>query len=305
MISVIIPVYRCATCLIELYLQLTKTMSELPVPYELIFINDSSPDKSLEVIKNIAKKDSLVKIIDLSRNFGQHAAITAGLTTCIGEWTVVMDCDLQDRPQEIPKLYKKALGGYDIVLARRQFRQDNFLKRNFSKLFYNLLSYLTDTQQDGSVANFGIYHRRVINAVLKMGDYVKYFPTMIKWIGFRSTAVDVQHGKRYEGKTAYSFRKLTKLALDVMFAFSDKPLRLTVKLGLLVSFLAIVFAIINMILYVRGEIEVTGWASLIISIWFLSGLIIFVLGIVGLYIGKTYEKVKDRPVFVIKETINL
>jgi dolichol-phosphate mannosyltransferase len=289
---------------LELHFQLVENLSKITNNFEIIFINDASPDGAWETITEISKKDKRVKGINFSRNFGQHFAITAGLQHSTGNWIIVMDCDLQDQPDEIEKLYGKAMEGYDIVLASRTFRQDNYIKKMFSGLFYITLSYLTDTQQNPEVANFGIYHRKVIDSILLMGDSIRYFPTMVNWVGFRSVEIPVLHGKRFQGVTSYSFRRAFRLAIDVMFAFSDKPLRLTVKLGLTVSLLSVVFAIYNFILYLKGEIDVPGWASMIISIWFLSGLIIFVLGIVGLYIGKTFEKVKERPLFIIRESVN-
>lgn len=304
-ISVIIPVYGCKTALVELYLQLVKVLNSITNGYEIIFVNDASPDGAWETIEDLSKKDNKVKGINFSRNFGQHYAIFAGLENCIGEWVVVMDCDLQDKPDEIISLYNKAKEGYDIVLGRRYQRQDNFIKRLFSKYFYKFLAYLTNTKQDSSVANYGIYHREVINTICKMQDSIKYFPAMVKWVGFNAISIDIEHSNRYDGKTSYSYRKLINLGLDVVLSFSDKPLRLTVKFGILISFLSILFAIYNLIKYLNGEILISGWTSLIMSIWFLSGIIIFIMGLIGLYIGKIFDRVKNRPVYVIREKINL
>ncbi len=303
-ISIAIPTYKCNDCILELYKRLKEIFEKNNIDHEIIFINDASPQNDWEAIKQIAEEDKRVKGINLSRNFGQHYAITAGLSQASGEWIVVMDCDLQDKPEEIINLYNKAKEGYDIVLAKRIKRKDKFIKKIFSKIFYNILGYLTNTKQDSSIANFGIYHKNVIKAVCNMHDSIRYFPAMIKWVGFKHTTIYVKHGEREIGKTSYSFKKLIDLSLDIMLAFSDKPLRLTAKFGLLVSLTSVVFAIYNLIKYLKGEIEVLGWSSLIISIWFLSGLIIFVLGIVGLYVGKTFEKVKNRPPYIISESVN-
>ncbi len=303
--SIISPVYACDKSLVQLYERIRCVLEPISSDFEILFINDGSPDKSWETISLLSQTDKRVKGINFSRNFGQHKAIAAGLQFAKGEWLVVMDCDLQDQPEEIAKLYKKAREGYDMVLAQRIDRQDSALKKAFSQLFYNILGYLTDTKQDFSIANFGIYRKEVIQSINEMGDAIRYFPTMAKWVGYNSTVLKVEHAARSIGKTSYSFKKMLKLAIDVMLAFSDKPLRLTAKLGLLVSLLSILFAIYNLFLYFQGDITQTGWASIIISIWFLSGLIIFVLGIVGIYIGKIYEKVKERPLYIIRDKVNL
>jgi dolichol-phosphate mannosyltransferase len=217
-----------------------------------------------------------------------------------------MDCDLQDQPEEIAALYQKAKEGeYELVFAKRVERHDGPLKKLSSKIFYSLLSYLTETKQDSTIANFGIYHRKVIRAILSMKDQIRYFPTMAQWVGFRATTVVVNHGERKFGKTSYSWKKLIKLAFNIILSFSDKPLRLTIKLGMSISALAILASCYTLYRYFMGQIVVIGYTSLILSIWFLCGLIIMILGVLGLYIGKTFDNVKDRPIFIIRDTINL
>jgi len=304
-ISVVSPVYGCGGTVIELYLRIKKALETENISFELLLIDDGSPDESWPAIEEIAKRDERVKAILLSRNFGQHNAITAGLEHAKGEWVVVMDCDLQDQPEEILKLYKKALEGFDIVLGKRQERKDSFIKKFLSKTFYRVLSYLTQTEQDSSIGNFGIYKACVIEAVCRLGDQQRFFPTLVKWVGFTQTSMSIDHSKRTVGKTSYSFRKTLNLALDVMLAFSDRPLRLIVKFGVYISFFAVIYTFITIIRYLTGGIEVLGYTSLIISIWFFSGIIILILGIVGLYIGKTYEKVKGRPQYIVKTRLNL
>ena len=219
-----------------------------------------------------------------------------------GNWVVVMDCDLQDQPEEIARLYKKACEGNEIVLGRRAERKDSFIKKTFSRLFYKVLSYLTDTHQDPSIANFGIYKRKVIESILSMRDYNRYFPTMVRWVGYRIATVDIEHSERDSGESSYSFRKLINLALEVIISFSDKPLRLIVKLGAFVSFLSFLFAIRVIVQTLIYDTPVAGWPSLIVAIGFFSGLIILTLGIIGLYLGKIFDKVKDRPVYIVAET---
>ena len=303
-LSIILPVFRCEECLDDLVNRLYKSINIITDNYEIIFVNDGSPDNSWDKMLNLSQNNKNIKLINLSRNFGQHAAITAGLTEATGEWMVVMDCDLQDLPEEIPNLYFKAQEGFDFVLAERANRNDSFYKKMTSKLFYFVLSYLTETKQDTTVANFGIYHNRVINEVLRMGDQIKFFPLMIKWVGFNSCKLPVKHAAREEGSSSYSLLKLLRLSSDVILSFSDKPLKILVKLGFFISLFALFFGIEMLYSYMNGKIIVQGYASLIISLWFLSGLIVSMLGLVGLYVGKSFDKVKGRQVFIIKEKVN-
>ena len=304
-ISIVSPVYRAEKIIPELLGQLRENLAPITADYEIILVNDASPDNSWTSISAECEKDKRVKGINLSRNFGQHYAITAGLNYAKGDWVVVMDCDLQDRPDEIPNLYRKAQEGYDSVFAQRIKREDVFLKRIFSKIFYAIFGYLTETRQDPTVANFGIYHRNVIDSILTMNDYIRFFPTMVQWVGFQKYYLPVRHADRYEGKTSYNFKSLSKLAINNILAFSNKPLRLTVKLGFIISLLAFLLATYNLIAHFAGIIRVQGFTSTIFSIWFVAGLILVVLGIVGLYIGKTFENVKRRPTFIVRNQINI
>ncbi|MCD4740915.1 MAG: glycosyltransferase family 2 protein [Desulfobacteraceae bacterium] len=302
-ISVVVPVYSCRECLYDLVERLNITLSSIVKDWEIILVNDACPQGSWEEIKNISDSNAKVIGINLSRNFGQHYAITAGLDHTKGEWVVVMDCDLQDKPEEISKLYAKTQEGYDIVYAQRVERKDTFCKKISSKIFYSILGYLSDTKQDSTIANFGVYNKKAIKAILDMGDYIRYFPTMSQWVGFNKTTMLVEHSSRKNGKSSYSFKKLFDLALNNMITFSDKPLRLTIKAGLLMVVLSILIGSYYFFKHIHGDIYVLGYASLIISIWFLAGCTLLILGIVGLYVGKTFEKVKNRPLYIIDEKV--
>jgi dolichol-phosphate mannosyltransferase len=202
-------------------------------------------------------------------------------------------------------LYRKALEGYDTVFAQRLYRNDSFPKRFLSKIFYALFSYLTETKQDPSVANFGIYRKCVVDAILNMKDQIRFLPTMVQWVGFRKYYLPVQHSNRYEGKTTYNFKSLLHLAMNNIVAFSDKPLRLTAKTGLIIAMLSFITGIIYFVLYLIGSIQVLGFTTLILSIWFLAGIIILILGVLGLYVGKVFEKVKERPTYIISDKYNI
>jgi dolichol-phosphate mannosyltransferase len=304
-ISIVSPVYRAENIVDELVKRLTLELSKITSDFEIVLVEDCGPDNSWDKIVENCKRDSRVKGIKLSRNFGQHHAITAGLDNCTGDWVVVMDCDLQDRPEEIPKLYDAAQKGYDIAFARRVIRQDTFIKRASSRLFYKTFSYLSGAKQDASVSNFGIYSRKVINAVNQMREPMRVFTAMSAWVGFKSTTVDVSHAQRFEGKTSYNWVKLMDFALDYAISYSQKPLKLAVKLGLTISLLSVLYSIYVIIEHYLGIITEPGYTSLIISIWFLSGLIIFILGITGLYVGKTYEGIKDRPIYIVNYKENI
>jgi dolichol-phosphate mannosyltransferase len=212
-----------------------------------------------------------------------------------------MDCDLQDQPKEIAKLYVKALEGFDVVLARRTNRKDGFFKKLSSKIFHKFYAYLTDTKFDSTIANFGVYHRKVITEVLEMNDYIKSFPLFVNWTGFKVFSIDVEHAERDSSDSTYTFSKLLSLAFNTIISFSNKPLKLVVKFGMLLSFFSFVIGIITIVKYLNGEILVLGYSSLMVSIWFLSGIIITIVGIVGIYIGKIFDQSKGRNPFIIDE----
>ena len=304
-ISIVTPVYGCKTCLVELYLRLKTTLETITPDFEIILVNDASPDGAWQTITELAQRDVRVKGINLSRNFGQHYAITAGLDFAKGDWVVVMDCDLQDQPEEIIKLYNKALEGWDIVYARRAQRKDTFLKRMSSKVFHWIYNYLSGLQTDETIGNFGIYHKKVVAECTKMHEAARAFGTLLNHVGFTSCAIDVEHAQRYEGKSSYSFHKLLKLSTDVILATSNKPLKLTIKLGFIISLFSFLLALYNVIAHFAGIIKVPGFTTTIFSIWFVGGLLMFVLGIIGLYIGKIFDQVKGRQLFIVRETINV
>jgi dolichol-phosphate mannosyltransferase len=300
-LSIVSPVYRAERLVGKLVGEIREALEPLGISFEIILVEDASPDKSWESICECCEKFAEVRGVRLSRNFGQHYAISAGLSMARGDWVIVMDCDLQDRPAELPRLLQKAAEGYDVVVARRAIRQDGLFKRLSSRMFYGTLGWLTGTVHDPAIANFGIYSAKVILAINSMPESIRYFPTMVRWVGFRTASLDVEHAARPEGKTSYNLRKLFNLALDICLAYSDKPLRMAVGTGFFVSLIGFVFAGFMVVQACRGEIQVLGYASLIVSLWVLAGLIIFIMGVVGLYVGKCFEGVKRRPAFIIAE----
>lgn len=304
-ISIVIPVYKAEKILPELYSRLVSALSPMTKNFEIILVNDASPQNDWAVIRGLAVKDRRVKGICLSRNFGQHYAITAGLEQSGGEWITVMDCDLQDRPEEIVRLYAKAEEGFDVVFARRAERKDWFGKRLCSWFFYRVYDYFTGSEHDSTVSNFSIVRRSVIDSLLRFQEQTRNYPLLLRWLGFTAAYLDVKHSARYEGKTSYDFRRLMKLSVDSIVAQSNKPLEISIKIGFLMSAVSLCYA--GRIVYrniVQG-IPVPGWSSIIVSIWFIGGLLFANLGIVGLYLGRVFNEAKGRPLYIVRETINL
>lgn len=300
--SVIIPVYGCPELLDQLYNRLKKTITEITDNFEIIMINDASPDNSWEHIKKLSDKDNRVKGISLSQNFGQHRAITAGIDYALGKWVIVMDCDLQDQPEEIPKLYSKAKEGYEIVFGKRKVRKDKFFKKLGSMIFYKLYNYFTESNTDGSIANFSIISHKVVREFKKLREQNRSYYLFVNMLGFRKTTIDVDHAKRLEGKSSYTFEKLYKLAIDSIVSQSNKPLKILIKLGFIFAFLSIVYAIWLMTNYFIYSVPIKGWTSLMVSIYFIGGLLFINIGILGLYIGKIFDETKERPLYIIEET---
>ena len=289
----------------ELVHRNVESVSLITDDYEIILVNDASPDNSWEEIVKQCAANPKVKGLNLSRNFGQHYAISAGLSYASGEWVVVMDCDLQDRPEEIPNLYRKAQEGFDIVYARRAIRKDSRIKKSTSALFYRVFRHMSGIQSDKAVANFGIYHKRVIEEFNKMPEHSRFFPSQIKYLGFKDASIDVEHNERSEGKSSYSLMKRFKLGFDVIVSNSNKPLRFAVGLGFCMSALSFILALYNVIAKWVGVIRVPGYTTTVFSIWFVGGLLLLVMGIMGLYIGKIYDQVKGRQLFIVKDKVNL
>lgn len=298
------PAYRCRECIPELHRRLTETLRKLTSSYEIIFVDDGSPDNDWEVIFGLARRDPHIKAIKLSRNYGQHYAITAGLDRATGDWIVVMDCDLQDQPEEIEKLYCKALEGYDIVLARRHQRTDSLYRKLSSKVFGLLYNWLGDIEIDTSVANFSISSARVIRYVCQFRERSRSFPIFLNAIGFPRAYVDVEHAPRHAGRSAYSLLKLVDFAVQCIVSRSNKPLRLSIRFGFILSFLSTFYGLFVLFRYFCFGVSVPGWTTLAVLICFLGGLGFANLGILGLYLGKVFDEVKDRPLYCVEQLCN-
>lgn len=300
LISVIIPVYKAETMLDELYRRLRAALEQVTPDFEIVLVEDCGGDRSWEVIERLAAADPRVRGLQFSRNFGQHYGITAGLDYCSGRWVVVMDCDLQDQPEEIPRLYAKAQEGFDVVLALRGARKDPLLKRMTSWMYYRIFSYLADIEVDGDSGNFRIMSRRVVVNFTRMREQLRFFGGQVQWMGFPTTSIEVQHSERFDGGSTYTFAKLRKLAIDTIIAYSDKPLRIAARMGLLMASGSFCFGAFLLGRSLWHSSAIPGWASLIVSLYFIGGLIIGILGIIGVYLGKTFDEAKKRPLYIVR-----
>jgi dolichol-phosphate mannosyltransferase len=289
----------------ELVQRIHAAIKNLTDNYEIILVNDCSPDLSWNKITEICARDKKVKGINLSRNFGQPYAITAGLSYAKGEYVAVIDCDLQNKPEDLPAMYRKAQEGYDIVSARRVVREDTFLKRLSSAMFHKAYDFLSGFKTDKAVAEFGIYSKKVVKVYCSIPEYSRSFVELVHTLGFKKTTVDVLHDHRLEGESSYNLYRLLKLSYDSIISNSNRPLHLAVSLGLIMSVLSFLMAIYNIFAKFYGLNEVVGYTSTIFSIWFVGGLLLFMMGVLGLYIGKIFDQVKGRPIFIVSETLNI
>jgi dolichol-phosphate mannosyltransferase len=300
-VTVISPLYKSEKYVTELYQRISQTLNDLDLEYEIIFVDDCYGDRSLEIARNILKNDKMIIIIKLSRNFGQHAAINAGINNADGDWLVVIDSDLQDSPEEIKNLYKKAKEGYDIVLAKRLNRKDSFIKKSTSFVFSKIASYMSGFEIDYRTSNYGIYSKRVIENYKSLPESKLFFPFIVQWLGFPKSAIEVEHSERLHDKSSYRISKLLNLAFDSILYSSTKPLLTTIKIGLFISALSFIYSGYIIFKKFAYGIPVLGWASTTASIWFLSGLVITVIGVVGAYVGKVFEETKKRPMYIIED----
>lgn len=304
-ISIVSPVYCGEKMVAELVRRNVESVCSITGNYEIILINDASPDDSWAEIVKQCTANPRVKGINLSRNFGQHYAITAGLHYAAGEWVVVMDCDLQDRPEEIPNLYKKAQEGYDIVYARRVVKHVGWWKRFSSVAFHKVFDWLSGVKSDSAIANFGVFHQNVIAEYNKIPQQARSFGSLIGVLGYKRGFVDVEQDQSARGGSSYTLRKLLTHSLNIIVSSTNKPLRLAVGLGFGMSTLSFLLALYNVIAKMTGIIRVSGYTTTVFSIWFVGGLLLLVMGVLGLYVGKIFDQVKGHPLYVVRDEVNI
>ena len=303
-ISVVIPVYGCRAAIPELHRRLCESLEKISKAFEIILVDDYCPQNSWEEIQKVCEKDKRVIGIHMARNFGQIRAITAGLDKSRGDWVVVMDCDLQDRPETIPELYQKAQEGYDVVFARREGRKDSAITKFLSKCFYKVYDYFTDGTFDSSICNFSISKRKVIDYYCRMREQNRAYTMFIRWLGFKQTAIDMPADERFEGKSSYNLKRKLKMAFEIITSQSNKPLLFSVKLGFVCAILALIYIIYLVFReIILGDVLV-GWTSIVASIYLMGGIILCAIGVVGIYVGNIFNEAKNRPLYVIDECLN-
>ncbi len=297
-LSVVIPVYGCRDCLVSLHRRLVASLTTVTDDYELIFVDDRSPDDSWSAVQELAHADDSVKAFRLSRNFGQHAAITAGLAESEGRWVVVMDCDLQDPPEQIPRLYAKAQEGYDVVLCRRKRRRQSWIRRVAGNAYYRLRNFLVKSDMHANYTNLSIVSRKVVDSFLTLRDKDRQYLLIVDWLGFNRTAIEVDPEDRHAGRSSYTFSQLIRVALDGIFFQSTVLLRWIVYLGFVMAALGVALAAYTFIVFLAGR-PLPNWTALPMLILMLTGFIIISTGVTGLYVGKIFDQVKGRPLYVI------
>lgn len=303
-ISVVIPVYGCRAALPELHRRLCLSLERIVDEFEIVLVDDCCPQNSWEVIKDLCAKDSRVVGIHMSRNFGQIRAITAGLDKCKGNWIVVMDCDLQDRPESIQELYEKAQEGYDVVFARREGRKDSAITKFLSKSFYKVYDYFTEGTFDSSICNFSISRRIVIDSYCRMREQNRAFTMFIRWLGFKQVAINLQADERFEGESSYNFKRKINMAFEIITSQSNKPLLFSVKFGFVIALMALIYILYLIVrVFVIGD-ALPGWTSTIASIYLMGGLLLCAIGILGIYVGNIFNEVKNRPLYIVAECLN-
>ncbi|HXN92576.1 MAG TPA: glycosyltransferase family 2 protein [Candidatus Sulfotelmatobacter sp.] len=302
-LSVVVPAYGCRDCLPQLHERLTKQLQAITPDYEIVLVDDRSPDGSWSVLKAMATSDPHVKAIRLSRNFGQHNAITAGLAASQGEWTVVMDCDLQDPPEEIPALYDAARhGGYDLVLARRATRSHSWLRLLLARVYFKLLNTFMGTNIDGTYGTFSILGRKVVNAYLALGDRDRHYLFVLQWVGFERGSIEFEHAARAGGRSTYTLGRLIRHALSGVFFQTSNVLFYIVYLGFFLAAGGMLLALYLLYLVAVAH-PPPGYTSVMVVMIIVSGFIIVSTGVTGLYIGRVFEQVKGRPLYVVDEVV--
>lgn len=305
-LSLVIPVYNEEDVIPALYERLCSLAERMNLAMEWVFVNDGSSDGTLARLLVFAHRDSRVKVVNLSRNFGHQVAVTAGMDLVRGEAVVIMDADLQDPPELIQGMYERFLEGYDVVYAkRRQRKGEGWFKRVSARVFYWVMRKTVHRELPANVGDFRLMSRAVVDVLRLLPERHRFMRGLVTWIGFRQTAVEFDRPARAAGKTKYPFWKMMWFALDAITSFSYVPLRLSIIVGLLVELLALLFLCYNIYLYFFTQRLVQGWTSIIGLLTLLMGALMIAVGALGEYVGRIHEEVKRRPLYIVSDTVNL
>jgi dolichol-phosphate mannosyltransferase len=301
-LSVVVPVYRCEECLTALHERLTASLTALGVEYEIVFVDDRGPDRSWEVISALAARDPHVSGYRLSRNVGQSIAITAGLAHAAGAHVVIMDCDLQDRPEDIERLWAKAHEGFDVVFTRRANRSQTGFRRLTAWAYFRLRNKILGIDIDAQHGSLVLVSRKVVDAFLRVGDRDRQYVPILYWLGFESVTVDVEHSDRYAGESSYTLGKLLETGFQGLFFQTTVLLRWIVYLGLAFAALGLALAVAVVVWSVIAD-PLPGWTSLAVLLLLVGGVTNISLGVASLYVGKIFDQVKQRPLYVVDEQV--
>lgn len=304
--SIVVPVFNEEEVIIETHKRLKRVMDELQEPYEIIYVNDGSRDRTAAMINEICDSDQRIKLLNFSRNFGHQIAITAGMDYTEGDAIVVIDADLQDPPEVIPLMIEKWKEGFDVVYGKRAERKgETFFKKFTAKMFYRLLNKLTDVDIPMDTGDFRLIDRAVCDALFRVNEKSRYIRGLISWLGFRQTGVEFSRDKRFAGETKYPPKKMLKFAFDAITSFSYKPLKLASYTGMLLSLFSFGYLLVVIYLKLFTDITYPGWASTLAVNLFFNGIILIILGIIGEYIGRIYEEAKGRPLYIVARSRNV
>lgn len=303
-ISVVVPVYGCPNAIPELHKRLGEVLKKMGISYEIILVDDHDQMGSWNEILKVAKEDTNVKAIKLAKNFGQGAAITAGIDKAVGDWIVTMDCDLQDSPEDIPLLYEKVCGGVDVVFVKRQKRKDSFLTQLLSRAFHKVFSYLSEMPYDYEFGTYLIASKRAVEYFRTAKDRGRDFTMYMMWLGLKCDFIELEHKWRYDGKSSYTFRKKWKYAIGVMTTFSNRILYIPIYVGTVTSMGAVIYILYILYSYFILHNNPVGWTALAAAVFFFGGLILSTLGIMGIYLGNVFDMNKSRPLYVIQTEVN-
>lgn len=298
-LSIVSPAYQAEGCLVEFHRRLTAALTTLIADYEIILVEDGGTDDSWRVINELSRVDGRMRGLRLSRNFGQHVAISAGLAEARGRRVVVMDCDLQDRPEDLYRLIEAADEGHEVVLARRRKRQDARFRRATSRFFFYLMNLLSGGFQEPGVGTFSLISERVAHQYLQATDRYSHYLSTLGWLGFQPVLVDVEHAARHAGKSSYSLRRLIPHALNGMAMQTTRLLHLSTFGGLFISLVAVLMAAHLIYRRLFQSIGVEGWASLMVVVLLVGGAVLVSLGVLGLYLQVVFEQSRGRPLFVV------
>ncbi|MBU4199837.1 MAG: glycosyltransferase family 2 protein [Verrucomicrobia bacterium] len=300
-LSIVIPVYNSERIFPELYRRLIKALENIVDSFEIIAVVDGCRDQSYNVIQALSAKDARIKAIEFSRNFGHQAAITAGLSMASGNMVAIMDDDLEDPPETLPLLVARVREGFDVVYGIRRKRKRALIHRFFFTAFYRILSGLVDVHMPGDAGDFCVMTRRVVNALNAMPENNRYLRGLRAWAGFDQTGIEYERGDRFASESGYNFGKYFKLALDAIFSFSYKPLEYVSKIGFVIALGSFIYGLY--VIFIGRILVAPGWSSLFIAILFFSGVQLISIGIIGQYLARIYDEIKQRPKFIIKRTV--